>query len=271
MPVKKRTTRTNINMPPIKAVSEKETTLAVLAYGRSGTGKTTFSSSFPKPLLLLDIRERGTDSIANVRGVDVAEVTRWEEFEEVYWFLSRGTKYKTIVIDQVSQLQDLAMERAMEDAGKKWGETPSRRDFGGAASLMKTWMLNYRDLIDEGVNIVFLAHDRESDTEEADDSQIMPTIGPRVMPSVGSFLTGAVKIIGYTFIQERFPIINKRKQRVVEYAMRIGPHAIYTTKTRSPVGIESPELLIDPTYEKLVAIVKGTYETAITKPKRKVK
>ena len=55
---------------PIKftPVEHLPSVLAVLLYGRSGTGKTTIAASFPTPLLLLDIREKGTDSVANVKG-----------------------------------------------------------------------------------------------------------------------------------------------------------------------------------------------------------
>jgi hypothetical protein len=79
------------------------------------------------------------------------------------------------------------------------------------------------------------------------------------MPSVASFLNGAVKIIGNTYIRERHEIKDKRKVRSVEYGMRLGPHAYYTTKVRSPVGVAVPDAIVDPTYEKLLAIMRGDY------------
>ena len=53
-------------------------------YGRSGSGKTTLSSTFPKPLLLLDIRDKGTDSISDVKNVFVKEIEEVEDLEDVY-------------------------------------------------------------------------------------------------------------------------------------------------------------------------------------------
>lgn len=261
------------NAPPVQIteVSELPSLLAALIYGRSGTGKTTIASTFPKPLLLLDIREKGFDSISNVKGVDIAQLTTWNEFEEVYWYLKTGdTKYKTIVVDQISQLQDLAILQAMKDDGKELDAPISKRNWGQGAGLMKTWLLNYRDLIDIGINVLFLAHDRSTDGGgEGDDDQLDPSVGARVMPSVASFVNGAVKIIGNSFIRETFSIVGNKRQRRVEYAMRIGPHASYTTKTRSPVGIESPDVIVNPTYDKIVAVVKGVYreeESATKKP-----
>lgn len=56
-------------------------------YGRSGTGKTTAASTFPKPMLLLDAKDRGTDSISDVPGIDVLDVQTYDEFETAYWYL----------------------------------------------------------------------------------------------------------------------------------------------------------------------------------------
>lgn len=250
---------------PFVPVEQLPSMLAVLAYGRSGTGKTTFAATFPTPLLLLDIREKGTDSVSNVKGVKIGEVTTWEQFEEIYWYLAKGDhEFKTVVIDQISQLQDLAIAKAMSDNGKKPEDQIAKRDWGQAAGLLKTWLLNYRDLIDQGIHVVFLAHDRITGGSEDDDGsgedQIDPSVGPRVMPSVASFLNGAVKIIGNTFIRETFSIVNKRKVRSVQYSMRIGPHAYFTTKTRSPVGVEPPDTIVNPTYEKLMKVMTGDYD-----------
>lgn len=263
MPVKKSTTmKTPI---PFVPVEQLPSVLAVLAYGRSGTGKTTFAATFPTPLLLLDIREKGTDSVANVKGVKVGEITNWQQFEDIYWYLEKGDHdFKTVVIDQITQLQDLAIAKAMADNGKKPEDQIAKRDWGQGAGLLKTWLINYRDLIDKGIHVVFLAHDRVTgggdDDSSSGEDQIEPNVGPRVMPSVASFLNGAVKIIGNTYISESFSIVNKRKKRSVNYCMRIGPHHFYTTKTRSPVGVESPAAIINPTYEKLLAVLTGTYE-----------
>lgn len=251
-------------------VSVASSAMSALVYGRSGTGKTTFASTWPKPILLIDIREKGTESIANVKDVDVVQLENWQQFEEVYWMLKDGdSKYKTVVVDQLTQLQDLAIAQAMKDDGKDPDDQISKRNWGQGAGLMKTWCLNYRDLVDLGINVVLLAHDRAKEGEEGDEDQIEPSVGARVMPSVASFINGAVSIIGNTFIRESFSIEKNRRVRSVEYAMRLGPHAYYTTKTRTPVGINPPEWIENPSYEKIVAIVRGKSETATSTVKRK--
>ena len=259
---------------PVKvhAVSQLPQIMAALIYGRSGTGKTTLASTFPKPILLLDVREKGWDSVSNVPDLDIAEIESWEEFEAMYWYLSENlTKYKTIIIDQVSQLQDLALLKALKDQGKEPTDNPSQRTFGQAAGLMKTWLLNYRDLIDRDIHIAFLAHDRTTEGEEGEDDQIDPSVGPRLMPSVASHLCGAVKVIGNTFIRETTEIEDKRKVRKISYALRIGPHSFFVTKSRTPVGSYLPRIIVDPTYDKVAAVMQGTFSERAATVRKKVR
>lgn len=255
---------------PIHPVSQLPQVLSVLGYGRSGTGKTTFASTFPKPILLLDIRERGTDSVSNVKSLDVGEVNDWGQFVDMYWYLANENHpYKTVVVDQITQLQDLAIVQAMKDDGKDPKESISKRNWGQAAGLMKTWLLNYRDLIDRGMHVVFLAHDRlTSGEDDSGEDQIDPSVGARLMPSVASFVNGMVKIIGNTYIRETYSIENKRKVRSVEYAMRIGAHAYFTAKARSPVGHQVPESIVNPSFDQLVSVMQGKY--AETKPTKRI-
>jgi len=234
---------------PVKSLPR---VLSMLVYGRSGTGKTTFAGSFPGPTLLLDIREKGTDSLSNMENVDVLSVESWSEVEEVFWYLKGegGKKYKTVVLDQVSSLQDLAMEHAMAEEGK---EVMSQRLWGTVSGLMKTWLLNYRDLVAQGINVLFIAHDRVSKGEsEEEDGSIDPQVGPRLMPSVAGLLNGAVKAIGNTYIREVFLEDRSRK---VEYCMRIGPHAYYTTKLRNPLGTSCPDMVVDPKYDVIMKLL----------------
>lgn len=242
----------------IKPVTDLGLVIAALFYGRAGTGKTTLASTFPAPILHLDIREKGTDSIVDVPDIDTVAIDEWDEFEQVYWYLKANpTKYKTVVIDAVSQLQDFAVDAAVAESGKN-NDVVSKREWGIAAGKMKTWIINYRDLVDLGIAVVFLAHDRAQEGEEGEEGELMPSMGPRVMPSVASVLTASVKLIGNTFVKE---VTQKQDngtiKRDVIYCLRIGPHAYYETKIRQPKGSYVPDVLENPDYNALVSLMKG--------------
>lgn len=245
----------------IRPVASLPKVLSMLVYGRSGTGKTTFGSSFPKPALIIDVQEKGTDSISNIEGLDVVSVTSWAELEEVFWYLKNNPgKYKSVILDQISSMQDFAMSHAMTEESK---EVMSQRLWGVVSGLMKTWLLNYRDLVEDDMNVLFIAHDRASKGEGSeDDDTIDPQIGARLMPSVAGMLNGAVKAIGNTYVREVFL---EDKTRQVEYCMRLGPHPYYTTKLRNPLGTECPEFITDPTYGQIMSLMAE----GVKKPIRK--
>lgn len=241
-------------------IEESVTGQTALFYGRSGTGKTAISSTFPKPMLVLDIRERGTETIRKVSGMKVLRVDNWEKLEEAFWYLAEGKhQFQTVSLDQITTLQDVAMEKIRADDDLGPNDIISQRNWGRISGLLKTWLLNFRDLRDTGLNVVFLAHDRSNIPEEGEEDTIDPSVGARIMPSVSSLLNGAVDIIGNTFIQEKMEGPKGAKVRKVSYGLRVGPHAVYATKLRVPIGtgVEVPDIILNPTYDKLMKISRG--------------
>ncbi len=244
----------------IQPVSALQSNLAMLVFGRSGTGKTQFGSTFPRPLLVIDINEKGTETIAQEEDIDILRVKNWTDLDEIYWELhdgnlasTSGEPYQSIVIDQITNLQDLGMAEIMRRGKKKEGELFSQRNWGQLSGLLKQTITNFKDLDD--YNLLLIAHERSFDEGDDEDGAIDPNIGARVMPSVSSTVNGAMDAIGCTFIREEF---TKDDDRQVDYCMRIGPHAYYTTKIRRPVGAGPlPDIITNPTYQKIMDLQAG--------------
>jgi AAA domain len=257
----------------ITPVGQVQDPLTALLYGRAGSGKTVTAATFPKPLLILDIKERGTESIAESPDIDVVQISTWEQFEQFYWYIVSGDhRYKTVVVDHLSQLQELAIATLRAKLNLKSDDAFHKGQWGTVSGQLKEWILNYRDLRDKGMAVCFVAHDRQFGGEETEDNQIDPSIGPRLMPSVSSFVNGAVSVIGNCFIRETFIKGEKGKKiRKVEYCMRVGPHASYVTKIRKPITseIQLPDIIVNPSYEKLMKIARGEELRKVKQPVRK--
>lgn len=252
---------------PVRDPGSKKKGRSWAIYGRAGSGKTTLAGTFPGPVLFLDCKDDGDDSVAGVKGVKVMDITEWEDLEHAYWWLVQNPgKYKTVVIDTITQLQQLIVEeigsKKAERAGKSAGDwgTMTKGDWGDVASRMKTWITNFRDL---EMEVVFLAQDRvfNVDEEGSDDGMIDPEVGPRLSPSVMSHLCAAVSVIGYTFIRSYMKKIKikgrSREKEVKEYCLRLGPSASYITKFRKPKKVSLPDFLTDPNYEDILETIQG--------------
>lgn len=257
----------------IVPVTETSDNLIMLVYGRSGSGKTQFGSTFPRPILFLDINEKGLDTIRNEKNIDVLRCGDWQDFEDAFWHLRDGTKYKSIVIDQLSNLQDLGMSEIRGRANKSDVELFTKKNWGELSGLLKTAISNLR-LLSEDYNLCLIAHERSFGGGDEEDNALDPSVGARVMPSVGSFIDGAVDAIGSTFIRETFVKKGGKKKRQVDYCMRIGPHAYYSTKVRRPVDAGPlPSLIVDATYTKITNLISGKMNPAkkkVTKKRKKV-
>lgn len=246
----------------IQPIGDLNDPMVALLYGRASTGKTVVGATFPKPLLIMDIKERGTESISRAKGIDVVQVSSHSQLEEFFWYLKQTDKYRSVTIDHCGQWQQMVISELRTELAMKKTDNFHKGQWGQVSGHLKEWMLNFRDLRDKGMNVCFVAHDRQFGGEDTEDNAIDPSIGPGLMPSVASFLNGAVSVIGNTFIRERFeknPKLPGKKTRIVEYCMRVGPHASYVTKIRKPIDAETalPDIIVNPSYEKLIAIQKG--------------
>lgn len=245
----------------IKPVAEIVSPESYLFYGRSGTGKTTLACSFPKPLLLLDINDKGTDSVIDVKGVDVLQCINWEDLEEIYWFLERGTKYKTVVLDTITQMQNFGVAKVKVQIKGSLDSPMTRSMWGELSGQMKNLLLMYRELPSI---LIMTAQDRTESIEEGTEVTYMdeldPCVGPAVMPSIANIVNPSVKVLGQTYIKE---VRVQREGKIVKkigWRLRLGPHPYYLTKVRSVKSIKIPSNIKNPTHEKIKSILKGEYD-----------
>lgn len=249
-----------------KVGSKPKKNRSYVFYGKSGSGKTTIAASFPTPILLLDCKDEGEDSIADVKGVFVKEIESSEDINDIYWHLKKNPgKYKTVVFDTMTGLQQIMVEEIVGGTmkGKKsagdWG-TMRKQDWGDIASVLKRWVVDFRSL---PMEVVFIAQDRvfNGGDDAEDENELAPEVGPRLMPSVTSALNAAVSVIANTFIRIRHKqkeVNGKKKEvKIVEYCLRVGPNPVYITKIRSPKTQTAPEVIVDATYEDIVDVITG--------------
>lgn len=270
----------DVDSLPTRKIGEVHNTRSYVFYGQSGSGKTTLAATFPEPILYVDCRDKGTDSIADHEDIDVMEVETWEDAERIYWFLKKHpTKYATVIVDTMSHLQHVAIEAVLEELNKNpkeeigWG-TMTQKEWGIVASMMRPWITNMRDL---PIEVVFIAQHRVFNVDYGDEKDsttalLAPEVGPALMPSVGKHLNASVAVIGNTFIRTR-TVTTKRmvkqkntklkpkevidEEEIIEYCLRVGPSALYTTKMRKPRDVILPDVIVDPTYEKIIDVLKG--------------
>ena len=232
----------------IKRASELPKNQAFIIYGDPGAGKTRLAASAPK-VLLIDVDEKGTDSVRSDLDPHVIRIERWQELNDIYWYLQEGEHdFESVAIDTISALQVLCLnfvlgDEASRDASRD-PDMPARQAWGKVGKLMRTQITNFRNL---PMNVIFTAHVRSREAGDEGDEDVTTVYGPEVSPSVQKHLTAAVGTIGYLVKREVYVKNKKEKTRRKEVRRRllIGDSSHYISKDRNYAFgeyIDAPDL-----------------------------
>ena len=255
---------------------ELDTPTIITLYGRPGTGKTTIACTGPKPLLLIDVKDKGTDSgkreDLEPGDITVFELENFDEIYEVYDYIQDNPeRFKSVAIDHMTALQDFCYQKVMDEEGKS---KMSQGMYGTAGNYLKEVINLYKGLTDIGITPIFNCQDRMESGDGEGEHQLLPEVGPSLMPSVARTLCAASRVIGHTYQFENVEKLDGAKvRRNIEFRLRLGPNPYYITKVTRPVGTPCPMFLVDASYKDIMKIVKGKWvdPTAIKKKPGSVK
>lgn len=252
--------------------------LTVLLYGRSGTGKTTFWATFPAPILVLICSGgvkpgelRSIDTPENRKRIKKLVLQSSADVTEVVETVAPD--FATVVLDHTTGFADLVLSEIIGrrlPAQNSWGLV-SQQQYGQLGLQCKE---TFRSLLSLSSNVVFVAQERSFGGKEEgmDPELVRPTIGAALTPTLTGWLNPACDYVVQTFIRPRSEtkvmkmnapggktkdVSTKVRLEGVEYCLRTGPHDVYHTKFRTPRGRELPDAIVDPSYDKLVEVIRG--------------
>lgn len=271
MATKKKTPKKSSLEDRFQDLLDMDTPTIITLYGRPGTGKTTISCTLPKPLLLIDVKDKGTDSgkreDLEPGDITVFELESFDEIYDIYDYLEENPdRFKSVVIDHMTALQDFCYEKVMDEEGKS---KMSQGMYGTAGGYLKEVINLYKGLTDLGITPCFNCQDRMESGDGEGEDQLLPEVGPSLMPSVASTLCAASRVIGHTYQFENVEKLEGAKvRRNIEFRLRLGPNPYYITKVTRPFGTPCPQFLVNATYKDIMKVVKGKWEDS-TETKKK--
>lgn len=194
----------------------------LLVYGPSGVGKTVFAASAQdvpamRDVLFLDI-EGGMRSVVDRADIARKKITDPDQLEKVYDVVSTGKAgdYNTIVIDSITELQNLDMnKRAQRKGGKKtlemWGES---------TTYLGNLFRAFKDL--ETVNVILTALPK---SRFDDETSKLVEVGPDLTPKLSNSVMGMQDAVWYLYTREVKDVGNVR-------SLLTQPKGAYRAKTR---------------------------------------
>lgn len=221
-------------------------------YGKSTSGKTELLSTFPKPLLYVRIGDDGSNTIAGKKGIKALAPDNLTELREIAQELKKDTKYAAVGVDTFGLvvnewIDQNAVQKKKRVTQQMWGDLKTDTE-----ELIKLFHLIARNKI-----VVLTCHE-VADSIEGYEDEISPDIRPNVSRGARTYLEGMANFGIHT------TVIEKEKEKpdgsivtITRHAAHLATNPYYWVKTQKPANIKLPKLVYNPTYDKIMKLMKG--------------
>lgn len=167
----------------VKQRADRIPTINALIYGESSVGKTTLAGGADgvpemRRVLFVDI-EKGDLSLRKTDyRPDVVKVSKWQEIQRLHSALladagNPDARYKTVVIDSLSEVQDLCIKDIMANEPEGEFTTPEWKHWNQNQVRMLRMLRMFRDL---PMNVIFTSLVKEAKNEKTGVVKLLPDL-----------------------------------------------------------------------------------------------
>lgn len=252
--------------------------MKILIYGASKTGKTTLCGSHPgrKLCIVPEHEVRGLKSLQDVQSeVDLCVLEDPYDLEKVLDSLEENDPYADgglKFLDNLDALYQQLMANVigLSSTADLLEVVPDKDDYNKVAAALKNFCLKLCRLKGD---VALIGQERTYNTTDQGEG-LQPFIGTGPTDAIKRFTDPLVDYIVRTFIDEHDVLVKykdargKVREKVKsqkDYALLTGPHPIYKTGFRKPRSGIIPDVVYDPTFEKLKKIADGLWEEKKTR------
>lgn len=223
-------------------------------WGKSGSGKTHFIGTLPKPLLYIQIGDDGSNTISEFDGeIKAIRADTIERLKQIGEELKEDDYYQSVAVDTFSMLVNVWIDANSTQKKKRmtqqmWGDLKIEIE-----SLIKL----FHEVA--ATHKVALSCHEVTDTIEGMDDEVIPDFGPSVSKGSRIYLQGMANY-GIHFTKLKKTVVDKEtgeEKEVVKYAAHLGANPYYWTKFQISDTVKVPNVMINPSYSKIINLIKG--------------
>jgi phage nucleotide-binding protein len=202
-----------------QAPSKIDRGISIIIYGDPGKGKTTMATTLPEQETLIINTEAGLGPTLGTKHVIFNLKEELSQLDDLVKYLkTQEHPFKNIVVDNVSELEQWIILNITQSRNKEFTEL---KEYGDASSKLRAVLRTFRDMIYQGMNVVFNAWEAPLDLKNK-DGELITKIFPKVSKKVAPEFCGIVDVVG------RIEVYEKTGERWV----RFGQHEQYLTKSQ---------------------------------------
>lgn len=219
-------------------------------WGRSGSGKTHFASTFPKPMLYIQIGDDGSNTIADVEGIKAIRADSPGAVKTMLEEARLNKEYKTVVVDTFSLVvndwvNENAIKKKKRMTQQMWGDMKTDQE----EIIKAAWIL-------ARTKFVVLTCHEATDSIEGMEDEIIPDIRPSVSKGARTYLESMANYGIHTVV------LTKDKENedgssetITVHAAHLASNPYYWVKLQKPAHVKVPKAVINPTYSKIMKIL----------------
>lgn len=220
-------------------------------WGKSGTGKTKFVASLPKPLLYIRVGDDGSNTIANVDGIKAIHAETLEQLKEIGKELQKDKEFTSVAVDTFSMITNVWIDQNITQKKKKmtqqaWGDLKVETE-----ELIKI----FHEVA--ATHIVALTCHESNDSIEGMEDEIIPDFRPNTTKGARTYLEGMANYGIHMAKMKKTVIKDGVEKEVVRYVGHLGANSYYWTKLQIDPDIKVPDAVVNPTYDKIMKIING--------------
>lgn len=164
-------------MSNAKDIKTDNLKLNILPYGKSGTGKTTFACSFPKPYVF-DF----DNGMLSQRGRDVeydtySGIAAYQKFDAKLAELETSCPFETLILDSITTMQEYKMDMILQANRKK---IPSQYEWMVLITEMKDLFTRITKI---KTHVIVIAHEMLVQDDITGEIMFMPVIYGKKLPA----------------------------------------------------------------------------------------
>lgn len=232
-----------------------------VVYGKSGSGKTSFLSTFPKPLLYCQFGDDGSNSMpTDMPDVGFVTLSTFQDILDVASELESDKRYKSVAIDTFSLCVNEWIEANITQKNKKmtqqvWGDIKTDVEHL-IRSLQKLSLRRH---------IILTCHE-VTDVIEDMETAISPDIRPSLNRGSRTYLESMANYgVHMVVVEKEVDKKDGTTATVYRHTAQIMPNPYYWTKVQKPPGLKLPESIYSPTFDKIQGYLQGGTENGESK------
>lgn len=226
----------------IEKVRERQASMNLMIYGKSGVGKTRLvGSAWEVPemrrVLYIDVEGGIMTLRKDFPEVETVRIRSWKDMQAIYDELyAGGHGFETVILDSLTEIQKFNMDQIMinliNSNDDRDMDVPSLREWGKNLEQIRRFVRAYRDL---PVNVLFTCLERE-DKDRMGRPIKLPSLSGKMAGEVAAFLD----IVLYYNMKE----VDGEQKRILQSV------ATESTIAKDRSGM-LPPVVVDPTMEVL--------------------